>query len=263
MNCKNIGIYGKITLFYLKYIGKLMASREIYYKERRFTISYDIINPSKQEVIVILHGWGSNKEIMKQAFKNTLGEYKHIYIDMAGFGKSSIEMALKTTDYALIMKEFLNLLDVKYNTIMGHSFGGKVATLMNSKNLVLLSSSGILVPKPFGVKLKIFSTKILKSLGLGAISNIFKSKDVDGMSQNMYTTFKNVVNEEFEHNFNNSKSRTLLFWGKNDTATPLWTAKKIDNLIENSNLYPLDGDHFFFLNHSEFISNTITKEFKK
>ena len=37
---------------------------------------------------------GSNKEIMKQAFGKTLPHYKHIYLDMPGFGKSNNEMIL-------------------------------------------------------------------------------------------------------------------------------------------------------------------------
>jgi pimeloyl-ACP methyl ester carboxylesterase len=239
-----------------------MASREIYYKEQRFIISYEIVNPLQQEVIVILHGWGSNKEIMKQAFGRVLGEYKHIYIDMPGFGHSSSNIVLETSDYADIIKIFLNSININSNIFMGHSFGGKVATLIGADNLILLSSSGILVPKPLSVKLKIKFTKFLGIVGLKGIGSIFRSSDVEGMSQNMYNTFKNVVNEEFEHNFISLKSNTLLFWGEEDTATPLWTAKKIDSLVSNSKLYPLNGDHFFFLNHSEFISQTISRSLK-
>jgi len=238
-----------------------MASREIYYDERRFTISYLIVNPSKQETIIILHGWGSNKEIMKQAFGKKLEKFRHIYIDMPGFGKSNNDMVLETRDYAIILQRFLNQIDTNPYIIMGHSFGGKVATLMDSPNLVLLSSSGILVPKPLTIKLKIAMSKGLKYLGLKGFTNIFRSNDVKGMSHNMYQTFKNIVDEEFEDNFKHSSSEAILFWGKDDTATPLWTANRIDELLPYSKLYALDGDHFFFLKHSQFISDTITRRF--
>jgi len=238
-----------------------MASREIYYREERFTISYEIVNPSKQEAIVILHGWGSNKDIMKKAFGSTLPRFKHIYIDMPGFGKSSNDMILETKEYAIIIDKFLNQIDTKAYIIMGHSFGGKVATLMDSPNLVLLSSSGILVPKPIKVKFKIAMSKTLKVLGLQIFTNIFRSSDVEGMNNNMYQTFKNVVDEDFEDNFKNSNSQAILFWGKEDTATPLWTANKIEKMISGSKLYALNGDHFFFLKHNKFISDTITRSF--
>ena len=73
---------------------------------KSFDISYDIVNPSSKHDLVILHGWGSNKEIMKQAVANTMKEFRHIYIDMPGFGKSSNDFVLTTPEYAKIMKHF-------------------------------------------------------------------------------------------------------------------------------------------------------------
>ena len=239
-----------------------MASREIVYSGNRFDLSYDLVNPSQEEVLLILHGWGSNKEIMMQAFAKTLPEYRHIYLDLPGFGKSSNETVLKTEEYAKIVKLFLESMGVSAKIVMGHSFGGKVATLLDPPCLVLLSSSGILVPKPMSIRVKIAIFKVLKSLGLQRIRNLFVSDDAKGMSQVMYETFKNVVNEHFEDHFSRYRGRGLLFWGKEDTATPLWTAEKIHTMIKNSELYPLDGDHFFFLKHSRFIARTISEQCK-
>ena len=66
-----------------------MAIKQIKYSNKTFNISYEILNPRCKNTIVFLHGWGSNKEIMKQAFGEFLKDYKHIYIDMPGFGKLS------------------------------------------------------------------------------------------------------------------------------------------------------------------------------
>ena len=95
------------------------------------------------------------------------------------------------------------------------------------------------------------------------IRDMFKSKDVENMSHEMYETFKNVVDEDFEDSFAKSNSKALCFWGKEDTATPLYTGEKIAGLIANSQFFPLDGDHFFFLQHKDFIAQTITKECKE
>jgi len=73
-----------------------MASKEIRYKEQTFKLAYELLNPTQNEVLLVLHGWGSNKEIMKQAFAKTLPQYKHIYLDMPGFGKSTNNMILTT-----------------------------------------------------------------------------------------------------------------------------------------------------------------------
>jgi pimeloyl-ACP methyl ester carboxylesterase len=239
-----------------------MASKEIRYNDKSFQLSYELANPTQNEVLLVLHGWGSNKEIMKQAFGKTLPQYKHIYLDMPGFGKSTNEMILTTEDYANIVQLFLDALDVKPVIAMGHSFGGKVSTLLNTPCLVLLSSAGVVTEKPWSIKLKIATVKFLKPLGMTLIRDMFKSKDVENMSHEMYETFKNVVDEDFEDSFAKSKSKALCFWGKEDTATPLYTGEKIAGLIANSEFYPLDGDHFFFLQHKDFIAKTITEQCK-
>ncbi len=241
-----------------------MALKELHYKDHVFLLSYELTNTAKQKSLLILHGWGSNKQIMKQAFSKHLLDYKQIYIDMPGFGKSTNEMILTTADYAQILKLFLTQIEEDPQIIMGHSFGGKVATLLDPKCLILLSSSGILVPKPYSIRAKIFIFKMLKSVGLNALRDLFVSSDAKGMSQNMYETFKNVVDEPFENNFKNAKPEcALLFWGKEDTATPLWTAKKISSIMQNAKLYPLDGDHFFFMQHAKFIAQSIEEKIKE
>jgi pimeloyl-ACP methyl ester carboxylesterase len=239
-----------------------MASKEIDYNGTRYTLSYELRNPSAQESLLILHGWGSNKTLMAQAFGTLLPSYKHIYLDMPGFGNSPNDTVLTTHDYAEIVARFLDALGMTPRIVMGHSFGGKVATLLNPPCLVLLSSSGILVPKPLKVRLKIALFKALKPLGLSKIREFFVSDDAKGMSPAMYETFKNVVNEDFEANFENVKGEALLFWGKEDTATPLWTAEKIAEKIENARLFPLEGDHYFFLHHAPFIAETIERHCK-
>ena len=239
-----------------------MAVKEINYKENVFKLSYEIINPSATESVLVLHGWGSNKEIMKQAFGKELKEYKHIYLDMPGFGASTNEMILTTKNYAEIIQKFLDTLVVEPKIIMGHSFGGKVSTLLNPTTLVLLSSAGVVTKKPWSIKIKIATFKFLKPLGMKKIRELFVAPDAQGMSHEMYETFKNVVDEDFEDEFAKSKSRALCFWGIDDTATPLYTGEKIAGLIEDSKFYSLEGDHFFFLKHAKFIADEIREDIK-
>ena len=239
-----------------------MAVKEIPYRDATFKLSYEIVNPNVDDVLLILHGWGSNKEIMKQAFSKELSAYRHIYLDLPGFGGSSNEMILTTHDYGEIVQAFLNLLQVEPKIVMGHSFGGKVATLLHRPNLVLLSSAGVVTEKPWSIKVKIATFKLLKPLGFSKIRELFVAPDAQGMSHEMYETFKNVVDEDFESEFANFNNRALCFWGIEDTATPLYTGEKISGLMKKSKFYPLEGDHFFFLRHAKFIADEIRKEIK-
>ena len=239
-----------------------MAVKEISYKNHTFKLSYELVNPSKKSSLLVLHGWGSNKEIMRQAFGKEFQEYRHIYLDMPGFGGSSNNMILTTKDYGEIVKLFQNALNIEPQIVMGHSFGGKVATLLQRPYLVLLSSAGVVTVKPWSIKVKIATFKLLKPLGFDRIRELFIAPDAKNMSHEMYETFKNVVDEDFEPEFAKSQSRALCFWGEDDTATPLYTGEKIADIIENSKFYPLDGDHFFFLKHAKFIAEETLNDIK-
>lgn len=239
-----------------------MAIREISYLAKTYKICYEVKNPDKEKSILIIHGWGANKEIMIKAFGYYLNEFKQIYIDLPGFGKSDIFYELDSIKYAKIVQVFLNSLKLKPDIIMGHSFGGKIATLLRPENLVLLSTAGIVEEKPFIVKFKIKLYKFLKIFGFAGLYKLFATKDVAGMSRVMYDTLKNVVDEDFRDIFSKTRAKTLIFWGEGDKAVSLESGKTINRLIKNSEFFSLAGDHFFFLIHSKFISDTIENSFK-
>ncbi|MDR0579659.1 MAG: alpha/beta hydrolase [Campylobacteraceae bacterium] len=239
-----------------------MAIKNIVFKSKQYSLSYELLNHTSKESILFLHGWGANKELMKIAFGGFLKEYCHIYLDFPGFGSSSIEEPLSSFDVRDITKEFLSSIGKNPQIIAGHSFGGKVALLLNPKNIVLLSSSGIVLPKRLWVKIKIKLFKIAKFFGLKRFYKIFASQDVKGMDSVMYETFKKVVNEDMSEYFKNYKGTAVIFWGKDDDTTPIVAAQKITSLIKNSTLFELQGDHFFFLDKGGFISEMISEKLK-
>ncbi|MCV6607685.1 MAG: alpha/beta hydrolase, partial [Campylobacterales bacterium] len=76
--------------------------------------------------------------------------------------------------------------------------------------------------------------------------------------QNMYETLKNVVNEDFRDSFRTYKGNAQIFWGISDTATSLSSGEEISKIIKNSQFYPMEGDHYFFLNKGKEIEKKIT-----
>lgn len=239
-----------------------MAVKTVLYRDASFLISYEILNPDQSSDVIFLHGWGSNKNLMKQAFSKTLPSFRHIYIDMPGFGASNCDVSLETADYAAIMELFLEEIGAHKNVILGHSFGGKVATLLNPELLVLVASAGILVPKPLKIRTKIALFKLLKFTGLTSLRSLFVAPDAQGMSEHMYQTFKNVVNEDFTDRFKAFKNKALLCFGKKDTATPLWTGEVIRSLIRDSRLVAYEGDHYFLLQEGASIGREIEDNYK-
>ncbi len=240
-----------------------MAVKSIQYNQHTLDISYEILNPQAKVDLIVLHGWGSNKSLMKQAFSPYMDSFRHIYIDLPGFGNSTCNVSLTTQDYARIIELLMIHMNASKDIILGHSFGGKVALLLEPKVLVLVASAGIYVPKPLKVKAKIALFKTLKVFGLAKLRSFFVADDAKSLSAPMYETFKNVVNEDFSDEFAHYEGKALLCWGKDDTATPLSSAQKIDELIKDSTLEVYDGDHYFFMKHAKDVSKKIETTFLK
>ncbi len=238
-----------------------MAIKSIQHNQHTFDISYEIVNPEAKIDLIILHGWGSNKQLMKQSFASYMDTFRHIYIDLPGFGKSTCSMPLNTSDVARIVELLMIHLNASKEIILGHSFGGKVATLLNPKVLVLVASAGIYRTKSLKVQAKIALFKTLKVFGLSKFRSLFVAEDAKSLSEHMYQTFKNVVDEDFSSEFKNYEGKALLCWGKEDTATPLESAKKIEELIPDAKLVIYDGDHYFFMQNAADVSKEIEERF--
>ncbi len=234
-----------------------MAVKSILYNSHTLQVSYEILNPQGKLDIIILHGWGSNKEIMKNSFGKYMDSFRHIYIDLPGFGKSTCNISLDTYDYARIVELLMAQISAKKDIVLGHSFGGKVGVLLKSDVLILVGSAGIKLPKPLKIKAKIAFFKVAKVFGIEKLRSAFMAEDAKTLSKPMYETFKTVVNENFEKEFKKYKGSALVCCGHEDTATPVVTAERIFDAIENSQLLEYEGDHFFFTKHAESISQEI------
>lgn len=235
-----------------------MAIKSIQYKHQTFQIAYDIVNPEKSKTLIFLHGWGANKELMKQSFEKTMDAFRHVYIDLPGFGKSTCNLPLVTEDYANILELFLAQINANQDHIvLGHSFGGKVALRLNPQILVLIGSAGIPVPKPLKVRAKIALFKLLKSFGLTKLRAFFVADDAKKLTEIMYQTFKNVVNEDLSSDFKAYSGKALLCWGRDDTATPLYTAERMTELIGDARLVVFEGDHYFFMKQADAVAHEV------
>jgi pimeloyl-ACP methyl ester carboxylesterase len=72
-----------------------------------------------------------------------------------------------------------------------------------------------------------------------------------------------VVNEDFSNEFAAFSGKALLCWGESDTATPLSSGKKIEELMKDSKLVVYKGDHYFFLQHAKDVAKNIEETFLK
>ena len=118
------------------------------------------------EVILFLHGWGQNKEMMLPLIEDLKDKYKCVILDLPGFGESKFNNAKNIEDYVDNIRLFLEQKNMLPKYIVGHSFGGKLAVHYFLKykdvNRIAIIASPILKPKR-GIKYyyKIYKYKIL------------------------------------------------------------------------------------------------------
>ena len=94
-------------------------------KIKNLNINY--IQYGHGEDVVLLHGWGQNIKMMDPLGKNITNKRITI-LDLPGFGSSmEPDFAYNISDYASLLHDLLTELGICNPTLIGHSFGGRVA----------------------------------------------------------------------------------------------------------------------------------------
>lgn len=240
-------------------------------------ISYyqsDIIN--KNNVLVYLHGWGSEAS----HFKNILEKCgSFIAPDLPGFGASSMpDGKWSLDDYARFLKKFLEKFGLENPVLAGHSFGGSViikycAKGEKAKKIILIDSAGIR-QKSLRISLYVFISKLGKIFfslpGLSLMQNKARKKfhkviDANDFSNltagSLKETFKNVIGEDLQEEMKKINVDTVIIWGEKDLTTPVREGRLINNLIKNSKFFMIkNAGHYPFIDNEKDFSKIFLKE---
>lgn len=211
--------------------------------------------------VVILHGWGQNKELWQDIINKFQAE-DVIAIDLPGFGKEPLaDPEWGIPEYADWVKNKIEQLNTQDVILLGHSFGGRISSFIASENpnwlkgLILYGAPCIYRPSN-QVKNKIRIYKLLKKLGLKRKSNNSELNSAD--KQGLGKIFRKVVNFDQTQILPKINAPTLLVWGENDTEVPVRIAKEINSLINNSKLVILqNSDHNVHLENPNIFYGTI------
>lgn len=219
-------------------------------------VKINYISYGKGKDILLLHGWGQNIEMMKQVGDGLKDDYRITIMDLPGFGKSEEPKEPWTLeDYNSLIEEFVKKKDLKDLTIVGHSFGGRIATIYASKNklyrLVLLSSP--MIKKKSGNSPKQKILKFLKKIPLLNKSESFFKKrigstDYRNASDIMRKILVNTVNTDLIPYAKKINCPVIFIGGDNDPMVPLYEAEEIEKSIKDCGLIIYPGrDHYAYL----------------
>lgn len=236
------------------------------------------------DLIVLLHGWGSNIKLFANLIDLLSRKYTVVAMDMPGFGESQEPpSAWCVDDYVNFVIDFLKDYNTKQVMLLGHSFGGRVIIKLNSRKdlpfevtkVILVDSAGILPPKSNKKSFRTYyykagkaflSNKFVQKIAPDALENFRKkmgSADYAAASPLMRQVLVKVVNEDLEPLLPNIKCPTLLVWGVNDTATPLSDGEKMEKLIPDAGLVKFENaGHYSFL-EQQFTFNRVMCSFMK
>lgn len=247
-------------------------------------ISINYEQKGSGDLIVLLHGWGSNIKLFANLIELLSKKYTVVAMDMPGFGESEEPpSAWCVDDYVQFVIDFLKDYDTKQVMLLGHSFGGRVIIRMHARKslpfditkVILVDSAGIMPPKSnkkswrtryYKLGKAFLSTKLMQKLAPDALENFRKkmgSADYAAASPLMRQVMVKVVNEDLEPYLHLIKCPTLLVWGVNDTATPLSDGEKMEKLIPDAGLVKLENaGHYSFL-EQQYTFNRVMCSFLK
>lgn len=217
-------------------------------------VNYVDYGTNKKGVIVLLHGWGQNIEMMDMLGHPFEKTHRIIILDFPGFGGTpEPDSFWSVTDYTNFLHEFLTSLNVKNPILIGHSFGGRVAICYASKyktEKVVLLSAPFRPSKKKKSNMKVKIYKVVKKVKLfkplaDYLRNKWGSADYKNASDILRGSLVKIVNEDLTENAKNITCPTLLIYGVLDTDVPIKEAEDLEKLISDAGLIKYEGTHHY------------------
>ena len=240
---------------------------DVSYKYDGVELSYSVEGDG--DTVVLLHGWGCDRTIWQSILPLLCSHFRVIAVDFAGFGESHEPNTVwGVEEYTRSIEALMKSLGVVRPTLIGHSFGGRVAIVYASRNdvrrVVLTDAAGVKPRRSWRYYYKVYTFKAMKHLlplliGERKAQLLVEqrrsksgSSDYRSATPMMRAILSRCVNEDLCHLMPAVKAPVLLFWGDKDTATPIADAYKMQRLMPDAGLVVAEGaGHYAMLERGE------------
>ncbi|MEF9973866.1 MAG: alpha/beta hydrolase [Clostridia bacterium] len=222
--------------------------------------------------VLLLHGWGGKCESWLPVLRDFKASFRLVALDFPGHARSSDPPEpWGVQDYMEATACFMREMHIEGADVVAHSFGGRVAVMLAATHpelvgkLVLTGVPAIKGAATFAQKARGTLYKALRSLATGAPARAilgeertkaarealvqkFGSADYKVLSPAMRKTFSLIVAQDLAAYLPRISAPTVLFWGADDTAAPLWVGKGMEKAIPDAGLVVMEGaGHFAYL----------------
>lgn len=228
--------------------------------------------------VILLHGWGQNKEMMRNIFEHLKDRFRVFSIDFPGFGKSdNPPEAWGVMEYEEFLEDFIEANDIHNPILIGHSFGCRVAIRYaakhpdNVRKMCLTGAAGIRPKHGLDWQIRTKAYKVgkwfLKATGqnekLEEMQKNAGSEDYRNAQGVMKPTFVKVVNDDVSDILKDVTCSVLLVWGDLDTAAPLWMGQQMEKEMKDAGLAIFEGDDHWAYWHQPDRFNAVLDIFLK
>ena len=232
---------------------------------------------SGQRAALLLHGWGCSARMMSSVAGLLETGMRVAAIDFPGHGKQGKALPPPepwgVPEYAEMTAQVIERLEMAPCDIVAHSFGARVAIYLAAsrpelvERMILTGAAGILPPKTgkatarqqlykglrgamnLAEKTHLFGS--LPEKGREALVQRFGSSDYRALTPEMRKTFNRVISLDLTDQLEKIQAPTLLYWGAQDTETPLWMGRLMAEKIPDAGLVVEEGaGHFAYLEQS-------------
>lgn len=193
--------------------------------------------------VLALHGWGRTRA----DWAPVLAGVPSLAVDLPGFGASPPPpVAWGSRDYAELLAP---LLSAGGWTVVGHSFGGRVAVqlaagwpdkvdrlVLTGVPLLRRTSAGVKPPLAFRAAKWLHGKGILSDERMEAERRKRGSADYRAAEGVMRGTLVRAVNEDYRDLLPSVTAAVSMVWGAGDTAAPLEMAREAAGLFPHAEL---------------------------
>lgn len=208
----------------------------------------------KGDAIILLHGWGQNIAMMEFISHHFCRRFQILTIDLPGFGESD-EPPYDWTihDYTVFVHDLAEQFQLVNPILIAHSFGARIALCYAHEypvsKMVLTGAAGIKKKHTLSYYIKVYTYKIMKKYKKEVTMG---SEDFKQASKVMRGVLVHSVEEDLRPLLKDIHCETLLVWGEEDQATPLWMGEVMEKELKHATLIVLDGeDHFAYFHQAK------------
>lgn len=205
--------------------------------------------------LVILPGWTHTSDTWSSMHEK-FSAYDPQIIELPGFGKVPvIDSNWGVPDYARFVTALIEKQNLTEVILLGHSFGGRIATEIASTNptwlkAVILYAAPCIHRPATKTKIIIRLARLAKIMGIRSKKFYPNRELLEAEKLGLGKIYRNVVGYDQTEQLKQSTMPTLLLWGDQDTEAPLRLAQEMHTLIPHNQLEVIENaGHQLHLTH--------------